>query len=60
MNHLAVECPGCREWMSLSQFDLTWTAREGLTVAGEIECPNPDCELVFAVERGEAVYEAKG
>lgn len=57
MNHLAIECPRCREWMSLSEFDVTWTAAEGLTVKGEIKCPNPDCALVFRVELDEAIYE---
>jgi hypothetical protein len=43
--------------MSLLEFELTWTAAEGLTVRDPVECPNPDCELVFKVEGSEAVYE---
>ena len=56
MNHLAIECPRCREWMSLSEFDITWSAAEGLTVRDEIECPNPDCGVYLRVEKGEAIY----
>jgi hypothetical protein len=53
MKHLEIKCPSCSEWMTLAEFDITWTAAEGLTVKDEIECPNPDCELIFRVTNGE-------
>jgi hypothetical protein len=57
--HLAVECPKCREWMSLADFNLSWAEDLGLTVEGEIECPVPECGLVFRVEGGEAIYQCR-
>ncbi|HEX3560376.1 MAG TPA: hypothetical protein VHU19_14305 [Pyrinomonadaceae bacterium] len=56
MKYLAVECPCCREWMSLSEFHVQWGVQAGLTVEGEIECPVPECGLVFSIEGGVAVY----
>jgi hypothetical protein len=61
MKHLAVECPRCREWMSLAEFDITWTAGAGLTARDEVECPFDECALVFRIEGGKAIYtEAEG
>ena len=59
MKQPKIQCPLCREWMSLQEFDITWTAAEGLTVKDEIECPNPECALVFRVELDGAVYEKR-
>lgn len=58
MKNVQVLCPLCRGAMVLDEFDITVDPRANkFSVAGEIECPAPECGLVFEIVDGAAVYE---